>query len=102
MIRIWKVWDHGCPICAEMAKFDRVEIRARSAYYRQLLLSEVPNDERLMEYLKSNVVTEEGTIDIPIYVVEWRGSLIGYVQGQKDRMTFRRELIEIISKRKNA
>lgn len=101
MIRIWKVWDHGCPICAEMAKFDWVEIRARSAYYRQLLLSEVPNDERIMEYLKSNVVTD-GSIDIPVYVVEWRGALIGHVQGQMDRMTFRRELIGIISKRKMA
>lgn len=100
MIRIWKIWDKDCPICTEMAKFDRVEIRARSAYYRHILLSDVPNDKRIMGYLKENVVTDEGTIDIPVYVVEWRGALIGHVQGQRDRMTFRRELVEIISRRK--
>lgn len=102
MIRIWKVWDQECPICAEMGKFDRAEVRARSGYYRQLLLSEVPNDPRMMEYLKENVVTEDGTIDIPIYIVEWRGVFIGFVQGQHDRMEFRKQLLQIIASRKNA
>lgn len=102
MIRIWKIWDKECPICAEMAKFDRVEIRARSAYYRDILLDDVPNDTRLFNYLKDNVVTEDGTIDIPIYVVEWRNLIIGFVQGQKERREFRNELIQIIAKRKSA
>ena len=100
MIRVWKVWDKDCPICAEMAKFDRAEVHGRGGYNRQLLLSEVPNDERLMQYLKENVVTDDGTIDIPVYIVEWRNALIGYIQGRYERMDFRKKLIEIIASRR--
>lgn len=102
MIRVWKIWDKDCPICSEMARFDRAEVHSRAGYYRELLLSEVPNDERIMEYLKENVVAEDGTIDIPIYAVEWRGLLVGYVQGQKSRSEFKNELVRIISESKKA
>jgi hypothetical protein len=102
MIRVWKVWDKDCPICAEMAKFDRAEIHGKAGYYRDILLSDVPKDKRLMQYLKDNVVTDDGTIDIPIYVVEWRDLIVGYIQGQKERREFRNELIQIMAKRKTA
>jgi hypothetical protein len=102
MIRVWKVWDKDCPICAEMSKFDRAEIHGKSGYYREILLSDVPKDKRLTQYLKDEVVTDDGTIDIPIYVVEWRDLIVGYIQGHKERREFRNELIQIIAKRKTA
>ena len=100
MIRVWKIWDKDCPICSEMAQFDRAEIHGRAGYYRQLLLDEVPNDERLLNYLKDEVVTNEGTIDIPVYIVEWRNAIVGYMQGRKERHEFRSELIQLIAERK--
>lgn len=101
MIRVWKIWDKDCPICAEMSKFDRAEIHGRAGYYRELLLSDVTNNGAIRDYLKENVVTDEGTIDIPVYVVEWRGVFVGWLQGQMDRATFRKELVSIISQRKS-
>jgi hypothetical protein len=53
-----------------------------------------------MQYLQDEVVTEDGTIDIPVYVVEWRNLIIGFIQGKKDRREFRSELIQLIAKRK--
>ncbi len=100
MIRVWKVWDKDCPICSEMAAFDRAEVHARAGYYRDILLSDVPNDQRLMEYLKENVVSEDGTIDIPVYIVEWRNALIGFIQGRYERREFRSKLVQLIASRK--
>lgn len=100
MIRVWKIWDRDCPICAEMARFDRTEIHGRAGYYRDIILSDLPKDPRLTEYVKTNVMSEDGTVDIPIYIVEWRNVLIGWMQGLKERTQFRKELTEIIAKNK--
>jgi hypothetical protein len=100
MIRVWKIWDQDCPICTEMARFDRTEIHGRAGYYRDIRLEDVHNDARLAEYVKSNVMTKDGTVDIPIYIVEWRNVLIGWMQGLKERTQFRKELVEIIAKGK--
>lgn len=100
MIRIWKVGARDCPVCSDMAKYDRSEIRMRNAYYRYLELDDVPNHKPLMEYLKEEVVSDDGTIDIPVYVVEWRGSFLGYAQGQMDRFELRKAFVEALARRK--
>jgi hypothetical protein len=55
---------------------------------------------QIRDYLKENVVAEDGTIDIPVYVVEWRGILIGWLQGQIERPSFKKKLVEILANRK--
>jgi glutaredoxin len=98
--RVWKIGDSDCPICAEMARYDRTEIYARGAYYRTLNLDDLQHNPQIRDYLKENVVTGDGTIDIPVYVVEWRGILIGWLQGQIERPDFKKKLVEILANRK--
>lgn len=97
--RVWKVGDKDCPICATMAGFDRVEIHGKGAYYRQIDLSDIGYKPELKEYLKENVVAKDGTIDIPVYVVEWRDIIIGAIQGKRSRFEFKKELGEILKQR---
>ena len=99
MIRIWKVGARDCPICSEMAAYDRSEIRRCNAYYRYLELDDVPNHRPLMDYLKAEVVSDDGTINIPVYVVEWRGSFLGYAQGQMSRQELRDQFNEALKRR---
>jgi len=100
MIRVWKIWDKDCPICSEMTKFDRGVVHSRGGYFRDLLLSDVPNNPVLMEYMKANVVTDDGTIDIPVYLVEWRNLLVGFIQGSHSRAEFKSKLVQVIAARK--
>jgi hypothetical protein len=98
--RVWKIGDQDCPICAEMAKFDRTEIYGRGAYYRTLDLGDLQYNPQIKDYLKEKIVTDDGTIDIPVYVVEWRGILIGWMQGKQTRSEFKRKIIQILANRK--
>jgi hypothetical protein len=53
-----------------------------------------------MEYMKANVVTDDGTIDIPVYLVEWRNLLVGFIQGSHSRAEFKSKLVQVIAARK--
>jgi hypothetical protein len=99
--RVWKIGDGDCPICAEMSRFDRAEVHAKGIYYRDLDLSDLEYNPGLREYIKDNIVSEDNTIDIPIYVVEWRTIFIGWIQGSQTRGEFRKKIIQILAERKN-
>lgn len=99
-LRVWKIWDKDCPVCSEMAVFDQGVIHSKGAFYRQLELSEVPNAPKLFDYMKENVVADDGTIDIPVYLVEWRDILIGHLQGHHTRAELNRKLSQVAERRK--
>lgn len=99
-LRVWKIWDRGCPVCEEMARYDRGVIHAKGALYRELELGDVPNAAKLLDYMKERVVSEDGTVDIPVYLVEWRDVLIGHLQGMQTRAELSRKLSQISSVRK--
>jgi hypothetical protein len=98
--RVWKISDRDCPICAEMSGFDRSETHSKGLYYRDLDLSDLEYNQDLRDYIKDNIVSEDNTIDIPIYVVEWRTIFIGWMQGRHTRGEFKKKIIEILAKRK--
>jgi hypothetical protein len=99
-LRVWKIWDKDCPVCSEMAMFDRSVIYSKGAFYRQLELDEVPNAQKLFDYMKANVVAEDGTIDIPVYLIEWRDLLIGHLQGHQTRAELSQKLSQIAGRKK--
>lgn len=92
---VWKIVDKGCPICAEMSKFDKDLILSMGFGINMLLLEDAAGLERLATYIKSEVMDSDGTVDIPMYVLEVDGEFTGAVVGYNTKGELKRKLLMI-------
>lgn len=94
-MRVWKISDQDCPICAEMALFDTAlaaEFEWGFGVINYDFLSEYSD---IRDYIRVHLVAPDGTVDIPIYVIESEdGRIAGAVQGRNTRGELRRKLME--------
>lgn len=94
-MRVWKISDQDCPICAQMAIFDAAlaaEFEWGFGVINYDFLSEYSD---IRDYIRVNLVAPDGTVDIPIYVIEGEdGRIVGAVQGQNTKGELRRKLME--------
>lgn len=92
---VWKVIDDGCPICSKMSEFDS-ELIASMGYDNFILkLEDAAAVTRLAEYIKANLMDSDGTVDIPMYIVEADGEFVGAVVGQNTKGELKRKLLMV-------
>lgn len=94
-MKIWKIVDEGCPICAEMGNFDKDLILSMGLGVDTLMLEHAAGHDRLASYIKSEVMDPDGTVDIPMYVLEVDGDFVGAVIGRNTKSELRRKLLQI-------
>lgn len=92
---IWKIVDEGCPICAEMSKFDKDLILSMGFGINMLMLEHAAGLERLATYIKSEVMDSDGTVDIPMYILEVDGEFTGAIVGYNTKGELKRKLLMI-------
>ena len=94
-MRISKISDQDCPICAEMATFDAglaAEFGWEFGVINYDFIREYPG---VLEYVRRELVAPDGTVDIPIYAVEGDdGRIVGAVQGANTKGELRRKFIQ--------
>lgn len=92
---VWKIIDDGCPICSKMSEFDS-ELIASMGYDNYVIkLEDAAAVTRLAEYIKSNLMDSDGTVDIPMYIVEADGEFVGAVVGQNTKGELKRKLLMV-------
>lgn len=92
---VWKVIDDGCPICAKMGEFDGELITSMGYYLRIIHLEMAALDEHLAVYIKSEIMDADGTVDIPMYILEVDNDFVGSVIGQNTKGELKRKLLQI-------
>ena len=92
---VWKIVDEGCPICAEMSKFDKDLILSMGFGVNMLMLEHAAGLERLAAYIKSEVMDSDGTVDIPMYILEVDGDFVGAVVGYNTKGELKRKLLMV-------
>ena len=92
---VWKIIDDGCPICAEMSEFDS-ELIASMGYDNYIVkLADAAAITRIAEYVKANLMDADGTVDIPMYIVEADDELVGAVVGRNTKAELKRKLLMV-------
>lgn len=92
---VWKIIDDGCPICAEMSEFDS-ELIASIGYDNYIVkLADAAAITRIAEYVKANLMDADGTVDIPMYIVEADDELVGAVVGRNTKGELKRKLLMV-------
>ena len=92
---VWKIIDDGCPICAEMSEFDS-ELIASMGYDNYIVkLADAAVITRIAEYVKTNLMDADGTVDIPMYIVEADDELVGAVVGRNTKAELKRKLLMV-------
>lgn len=92
---VWKIIDDGCPICAEMSEFDS-ELIASMGYDNYIVkLADAAAITRIAEYVKANLMDADGTVDIPMYIVEADDELVGAVVGRNTKGELKRKLLMV-------
>ena len=92
---VWKVIDDGCPICAKMGEFDAELIVSMGYNLRIIRLEMAALNEHLATYIKANLMDSDGTVDIPMYIVEADGEFVGAVVGQNTKGELKRKLLMV-------
>ena len=92
---VWKIIDDGCPVCAKMSEFDSGLIASMGYDNFILNLEDAAAVTRLADYIKANLMDSDGTVDIPMYVVEVDGEFVGAVVGQNTKGELKRKLIMV-------
>lgn len=92
---VWKIIDDGCPICAEMSEFDS-ELIASMGYDNYIVkLADAAAITKIAEYVKANLMDADGTVDIPMYIVEADDELVGAVVGRNTKGELKRKLLMV-------
>jgi hypothetical protein len=92
---VWKVIDDGCPICAKMGEFDAELIVSMGYDLRIIHLEMAALNEHLATYIKSEIMGPDGTVDIPMYILEVDYDFVGSVVGQHSKEELKKELAQI-------
>lgn len=92
---VWKIIDDGCPICAEMSEFDLDLISSMGYDSYTIKLEDAAAVVELAEYIKDNLMDSDGTVDIPMYIVEADGEFVGAVVGRNTKSELKRKLIMV-------
>jgi len=96
-MRVWKISDQDCPVCAKMATFDSALVAEFEWGYGVINFDFLSEYSDLRDYIRVNLVAPDGTVDIPIYVIEGEdGRIVGAVQGQNTKGELRRKFMEIV------
>jgi predicted RNA-binding protein YlqC (UPF0109 family) len=94
-MRVWKISDQDCPICAEMATFDAGVAAGLEWGFGVINFDFLSEYSDIRDYVRVNFVATDGSVDIPIYVIESEdGRLIGGVQGRNTKGELRRKLMQ--------
>jgi len=96
-MRVWKIIDDGCPICAEMSQFDADLIAFMGYELVVLKLDEAGAIPRTATYIQSKLMDTYGTVDIPMYILEVNGNFVGAVVGQNTKGELKRKLLQVTS-----
>lgn len=92
---VWKIAAEDCPICAEMGEFDEQLISSIGLGFHTLLLEHAAAIERLASYIKSEVMSLDGTVDVPMYILQVDGDFVGAVVGRHSKKELQAELLRI-------
>ncbi|MGA1495215.1 MAG: hypothetical protein ACO37D_07435 [Rhodothermales bacterium] len=92
---VWKVIDDGCPICAKMGEFDAELIVSMGYDLRIIRLEMAALNEHLATYIKSEIMGPDGTVDIPMYILEVDYDFVGSVIGDNTKGELERKLLQI-------
>jgi hypothetical protein len=110
MIRITKIYDHGCPICEHMATFEgnvifNLEAKPdfKVAELGRLLDPANENlwEQHLAQLAERYAVNPDYTIDLPVYMVTEGTNYLGHAVGELTATELRTKLQEIISVAQN-
>ena len=108
-MRIFKIFDLGCPTCEEMSQYDSEIILSLSQpeqaiEYRTrelgVILDPDTEDEdnaALAHYAEVYAVNPDYTIDLPVYFVLQGKKYLGHLVGEHNRDDLRTKLEKIIS-----
>lgn len=91
---IWKITDSDCPVCAEMSKFDGELILSMGFELTLLPFDSAVHHQAISAYIRENLVEPDGTVDIPMYIVESDGEFIGAVVGRQTKSELKRKLLQ--------
>jgi hypothetical protein len=94
-MRVWKIVDDGCPICSKMSQFDADLIAFMGYELVVLKLDEAGVIPRTASYIRSELMDADGTVDIPMYIVEVDGDFVGAVVGQNTKGELKRKLLQV-------
>ena len=94
-MRVWKIVDDGCPICAKMSQFDADLIAFMGYELVVLKLDEAGAIPRTATYIRNELMDTDGTVDIPMYIVEVDGDFVGAVVGQNTKGELKRKLLQV-------
>lgn len=86
---VTKVFDHGCPICETMARFDRSVFEGfPEISYQEISFNDLENREnnltkiRIYQCLERHCLTPTYELDFPTYVfLTKQGKYAGHLQG---------------------
>jgi len=94
-MRVWKIADEDCPICTSMIEFDAGVIQTLGFELIQVRFDEVLDWPRLAGYVKTHLLNDDGTVDIPIYAVEIDQRFTGAVSGENTKGELKRKLLQV-------
>ena len=93
---VWKITDSSCPVCAEMGQFDQILAFGLGWNFNAVSFEDAHSYPKLWDYMRLNLLAEDGTVDIPIYIVESsQGTLKGAVQGSNTKSELHRKFLQI-------
>jgi len=94
-MKAWKISDQDCPICAQMSAFDASLAAEFEWGFGMINYDSLSEYSDIRDFIRVNLVAPDGTVDIPIYVIEGEdGRIVGAVQGQNTKGELRRKLME--------
>lgn len=94
-MRVWKISDQNCPVCAQMATFDSALAAEFEWGFGVINFDFLSEYSDIRDFIRVHLVALDGTVDIPIYVIESEdGRIVGAVQGQNTKGELRRKLME--------
>ena len=103
---VTKVFDHGCEICEQMRRHDKVTFEEfPEIAYQEVVLDDVINHQnnltklRLYQCLERHALNPDYTIDLPVYVfISRQGQFKGCHVGAATIVELRDKTKEILGK----
>lgn len=103
-IIVTKVFDHGCEICEQMKRHDRVTFEEfPEIAYQEIALDDVINHEnnltrvRLYQCIERHALNPDYTVDLPVYVFLTKlGKFLGCHIGAATIVELRDKIKEIL------
>lgn len=92
---VWKITDSDCPVCSEMSEFDSELILSMGFELTLLPFDSAIHHEAIASYIKGSLVASDGTVDIPMYIVEADGDFVGAVVGRQTKGELKRKLLMV-------